>query len=391
MRGPTCIRLALLAAILALAGCGSSFDLPTESTNRAIPPDGSYQMIATWPGMTGVGDLLLTQGTGSQLFLLFNTGGSGTAPRGSVVEYSRTLGSPIGPPFAGLFNPVALCAGGDGAANRLNRVFVLDQGDTCLARRNPVSGTCDTTGRFGLRITQIQYYWYVREFDLLGNPIGAFTDTSLAFVNGIAGDAQGGVYVSGLAIILKPTDDPRLTDRTFEFRVYRYLRGPRSNGTPDPNISGASWHRDPDYEAPQGPGIGGVIDPRGLHWSAVTGPSLFVADLGNFRAEKISDGTVDLGGAYYYDTRDPGFDGGPAFTEPLDVTADLQGFFYVADASGSVHRFSNEPRAYVQRVDVERDAFGDPLGRPVAVAADGDFVYVADQDRGRVIRYRRRA
>ncbi|NOT35400.1 MAG: hypothetical protein HOP12_14745 [Candidatus Eisenbacteria bacterium] len=391
MRALVLPRLAAIVAVAALTGCGSQFELPTEArTGRTIPPDGSYQMLATWTGMDGIQDILLTQGSGSQLFLLFNTGGAGTTPRGSVREYSRTTGLAVDQPFPGLFNPVALCVGNNGRSVGNNAVFVLDQGDTCLARLNPATQSCDTTGRWGQRITQLQYFWRVSEHDLFGAAQGGFTDTTMSFVQGITADDRGGVYISGLAVILLPTTDPRLLERTFEFRVHRYVRGLRSDGTSDPSVLPlGSWHRDTEFEIRQGTGVGSVVEPRGIHWSGTAGPALFVADLGNFRAEKVRDGTTPLGTDRYYHTTD--FFGAPALTEPVDVTAEPTGFFFVADAGGQVLRYEDATRSYVQRVDVEPNAYGLPLVRPVAVGADGDLAYVADRGAGQVIRYRRRS
>jgi hypothetical protein len=394
MRARRWLRVAAFAAAVALpAGCGAKFELPTESNNGLIASDGSYQMIATWPNWNGVRDLLLTQGGGSQLFALVNVGGSGLGARGDVREISRSTGAPLGLPFPGLFSPVALCSGGDGAGSTGNRLFVLDQGDTCLARLNPATGTCDTTGTppggrpWGNRITNLDAYWKVVEYDLLGAPKGTFTDTSFAFVNGIAADRDGHVYVSGVAILLLPTTDPRVFERVPEHRIYRYLRGPRP-GTPDPHVVG-NWHRDPAFEIRQGTGVGAVIEPRGIYWSDRAGPALFVADLGNFRVEKVRDGNVTLPDNRYYHSLD--FPGAPPLTEPLDVTADLAGFFYVADAGGAqVLRYDDAGPGYVQRVDVESNANGLPLARPVAVAADADYAYVADAGRGEIVRYRRR-
>ncbi|HYM80169.1 MAG TPA: hypothetical protein VEY91_02015, partial [Candidatus Limnocylindria bacterium] len=77
---------ALLAAAALCFGCGAPFKLPNEvDRGRPIPSDESYQMIATWTGMTGVNDILLaSQGIGSQLFILFKREGTGTASRGEV-------------------------------------------------------------------------------------------------------------------------------------------------------------------------------------------------------------------------------------------------------------------------------------------------------------------
>jgi hypothetical protein len=193
--------LALLVVVVGFVGCGGSFKLPTENRNKTIPSDKSYQMVATWTGMDGIRDILLTQGMGTQLFLLFNRGGTGTAPRGEVLAYARL--KPSGPQtplpgivFQGLFNPAALCAGGDGASSAGNRVFVLDQGDTLLARVNPVTLIYgDTTGiTTTLRgkwrpsnVSNLGLYWRVREYGLLGgDTISTFTDTSMATPRGVS-------------------------------------------------------------------------------------------------------------------------------------------------------------------------------------------------------------
>ena len=63
MRRPLSL-LALPLALGFLAGCGAKYELPTERPRDiGVPSDKSYQMIATWTGMTGIQDVLLTQGT----------------------------------------------------------------------------------------------------------------------------------------------------------------------------------------------------------------------------------------------------------------------------------------------------------------------------------------
>lgn len=382
-----------VAALAGALGCGAPFELPTEQPGGAlIPSDGSYQMIGTWHDMNGIQDVLLTSGGGSQLFLLFNTGGAGLAPRGRVVEYARLEQRPIAVgTFEGLFNPVALAAGADPAVRPPRRIFVLDQGDTCRARENPQSGTCDRAGGFDLRITHLERYWRVREFDLTGRTAyPGFTDTSLAFVWGIAADDRGHVYVAGKAIVLLPNPhDPRLSDRVFQDRIYRYRRGPLPGGGADRNLPGSDWHRDRSFEIQQGTGVGTVNEPRGMSWSAVSGPALFVADFGKNWVQKMPDGNEDLGGANYYragDLADP-----QSLLGPTDVSADGQGYFYVVDEGNRrVLRYSDAQRTFVQRVDVEPNDQRQPLMRPVAVAADLDRVYVADRDAGQVVRYLRR-
>jgi DNA-binding beta-propeller fold protein YncE len=376
--------LALLVAVP--AGCGSKFTLPNEvARDRAIPSDKSYQMLATWTGMNGVADILLTQGTGSQLFILFNTGGSG-AVRGDVKAFPLTRPTPLTSfVFRTLFNPVALCGGGDGVdLNSDRRVFVLDQGDTCLARRNPTTGVCgDTTGRFTGRVTHLEDYWRVREYRLLaGDTVSTFTDTTLAFVRGIAADRQGRVYVAGSAIVEIPSQaDPNFRERVFSYRVYRYVRG----GPADPNMPGAAWRRDPTWEVEQGSGIGSLEDPHGIFWGPAGGGALYAADFGKNWVQKLSD-TQSSTGFYFLD----GGQTDALFRGVEDVTADVQGFVYVADAGNRrVLRFDPDG-IYVQRVDVEPNSAGNPLINPVAVAADDSLVYVADRDAAQVIRYKRR-
>lgn len=383
MRRTTQSRAGLVLLAVVLAGCGAQFKLPTESReNRDIPSDQSYQMLATWGGMNGIADILLTQGAGSQLFLLFNHGGTGTASRGEVKAFPLTRPVPIdGLTFATLFNPIALCSGA-------GRVFVLDQGDTCLARANPADGQCGIQNGWNARISDLSLFWRVREFGLLGgDTLGTFTDTTMAFVRGIAADADGNIYVSGSAIILVPDpSDPRLLTRSFQYRVYKYVRGPRYPGIipSDRRMPGANWHRDTTYSIDEGSGIGTLVDPRGLFWSAANGEALYGADYGKNWIQKLSDEQSSTG-FWQIDVAE-----GVTLSVPQDVTVDLAGFVYIADTGNArVLRFDAGTN-FVQRVDVEANASGLHLANPVAVAADDSLAYVADAGRNEVVRYRRR-
>lgn len=381
-------RAAIAALGLAgLVGCGTEFELPTERlVGRSIPSDGSYQMLATWTGMHGVADILLTQGLGSQLFILFNNGGTDSSTRGDVRAYALTRPEPLTSfRFRALFNPVAVCSGGDGVqVPSNNRIFVLDRGDTCLARMNLRTSLCaDTTGRFNGRVTRLDFYWRVREYRLLaGDTLSTFTDTTMAFVSGIAADEAGRVYVAGTAIVGVPSQTiPGAFERGFQFRVYRYIRG----GPADRNMPGASWHRDPDWQVEEGSGIGSLQDPRGIFWGPAGGGALYAADFGKNWVQKIND--------VFASTGDYSLDGGQSgttFLGPVDVCADLSGFVFVADTGNRrVLRYGSDAQ-YVQRVDVEPDASGLPLQNPIAVAADDSLVYVADPAAAQVIRYKRR-
>lgn len=385
-------RLAALAVLLAVTlvfGCGKTFQLPTESPDAgAVPSDGSYAMLATWYGLDGIQDVLLTQGSGSQLFLLFNRGGTTGPPdsRGDVQLYTFTRPVPIGPPYftppTGLFNPMALAATND-------RLFVLDQGDTCLARYDATFGTCAAEPGHNNPIRDFNAWWRVREYPISGgDTVSTFTDTTFALVHGVAADDAGYVYVSGLAVVLDTSaTNPNIRTRQFVSRIYRYSRGPRYAGVvpPDRFMPGSNWHRDTNWVVFDGTGNSSVSDPRGLTWTKAGPPSLFVADRGNNKAKVISSQAVGVG---YL-----GMDGnetGANFEGPTDVAADLAGFLYVVDGTNRrVLRYSPAGE-YVQLLNVEPNADGLDLLDPVSVGVDDSVAYIADRGRGQVIRYKRR-
>jgi DNA-binding beta-propeller fold protein YncE len=393
MRRPTFpfLGIALVAGALAGSGCGSSFKLPTEQLQgRAIPSDKSYQRIATWDGLAGVADALLIPGP--QLFLLFR------GNPGHVYEYSTTVPTPLATNrFPGLLHPAAL------AANATN-VFVLDQGDTAAARAprdtcrfdldcGPMKGQSagDSTDIFRI-IQDLSKYWYVRQYDLKGRALqGQFTDTTLAWVNGIAADNQGRIYVSGVILYcFVDVYDPRSRTLEFEFRIYRY-----EPGTGDRYVIGG-WKRDRSFEVIEGTGVGFSQDPRGLKWSSVTGAALYFADHGNNEAQKF-----DLAGSsansFKLDICDMDTTN---LVQPLDIDVDEEGYAYVVD-SGNQRVLRYDPtgrphppeRACIQRIDIEPGPNG-PLLQPVAVATgilDGrSYVYVVDAGRGEVSVFRRR-
>ena len=376
-------RLLALAVVvglpaLALIGCGKDFPLPTETpTGREYSTDKSYQMVATWKFGAGdtINDILLTQGGGSQLFLLFNHAGVGPGARGAVYGFALKAKPPTPPPLAGiefrtLFVPAALAASS-------NHVFVLDQGDTALAR-DPLDG----------RISDLSSYWRVREFGLLGgDTVSTFTDTSLAYVRGVAVDDHERVYVSGSAIVLvADPQDTRIFTRLFQYRVNRYLKVAGTGN--DPYMPGTNkWVRDQNFIVEEGSGLGTLTDPRGLYWIGalnVGGQGLFAADFGKNWVQKLSD-VLTSTGLYKIDA-----DSSSTLNGPVDVAADLAGYVYLTDTgNGRVLRFDPYGQ-FVQRVDVEKDSDGQPLVDPRALAADDSLVYVGDRATNKVMRYQRR-
>jgi len=388
--------LVLLAALP--AGCGSKFELPTEKPDLAVPTDQSYAMIATWNGMQDVQDLILTQGQGNQLFALFNHGGSGlpSVPRGEVKLFPLTRPESIGPPYFDamrwLFNPVALSNG-----SNPSRLFVLDQGDSCQAKYDVRLGHClpddapfDTlTGRpFRNQVHDYTAIWRVREYGLGGgDTVSTFTDTTVAQPFGIAADNQGRVYVAGQVVVLDTSQvDQRIRTRKTVSRVYRYKRGLRYPGVLDVNMPGTTqWHRDTSWVVFDGSGASSVADPRGIHWSPAGTNPLFIADRGNNQAKGVSSNEIGVSVV-----RVDGAVTGATFNHPEGVAADLAGFFYVVDRENRrVLRFTLAGE-YIQRVDVEANADGQPLLDPTSIAVDDSLAYIADRGRGQIIRYKRR-
>ena len=398
--------LAGLVALFLFASCGGKFKLPMETPGQ-ISANKSYLREATWTGMRGVSDLVyVPQGIGGTLYVLFNDGvGMGSNRIRSYARFAPD-GAPAPRPgydFGFLFNPVAICYGGDGLGTADNRIYVLDQGDTCRARSDPQNGCepkfhLDPVGNvvvdWPANVVDFEHYWRVREYSLtyggqgaIPETVSTFTDTSVAWVQGIAADAQGRVYISCLTIQNLP--DPNnfsIKTRAFVWAIRRYLHGPPASGT-NPFMPGSNWHRDLTWSLSEGAGDGFVRDPRGIFWSAssVGGGGVFACDtkdVGNSWVQEVSDQDSSrlllprhVVGPF------------PGFQNPQDVTADLAGFFYVADTDNRrVLRFDSQGE-FIQRVDLKPDTTY--LQRPTSVAADDSLVFVGDPVLGVVIRYKR--
>jgi len=406
---PARARCRLLPGLLAAAalaglagGCGTTFKLPMESReNLTIAGQGTYQRIATWGGMENIQDILLAPG--GELFLLFQ---DHAARRGEVRRYPQSKPEPISAPLPGLLNPTAVCFGA-------NRIFVLDQGDSSAARSDfrvvhpdspdrwclyvaeydaDVKPDTLTLEGFSRPITNVAAYWHVREYLLDGTPVSSFSDTTFAWVDGVAADAAGRVYVSGAVMYcsVNPFDD-RLRALEYRYRIRRYVRG-----SPDRYVVDGQWRKDLSYRLLEGTGFGSTRDPRGMQCSDAQGPALYFADFGNNQVQKYADpagGTssfkLDIGGA------------GPdsmLLSQPVDVAVDSAGFVYVVDAGNRrVLRYHPDGNSLRPWPRVDRNPDDDlppdpkpPLVRPVAVAADNRQVYIADRGAGKVLRYWRR-
>lgn len=380
MVGPWLLRAlpawALVLGVLG-AGCGAKFELPTERREaHKVPGAGTYQMITTRAGLPGIADILLTPS--GELFLLFKAA-SGLPAR--VQEYPPGLTNPLSTEFRGLVNPNAMAFGA-------NQLFVLDQGDTNAARTDlptTYNADCGPVSGFTRPIADVSKYWHVRAYRLDGVPVGEFTDTLFLWVNGIAADAAGRVYVGGTIVYCSVDPfDQRIRTLDTQFRIYRYERGPTSG-----NVIGDNWRRDPGYEVIEGTGIGSTKDPRGMQWAAAQGAALYFADAGNHEVQKFPDPVSGGGLPFKLDFGGSGTDSLP-LSSPIDVAVDSAGFVYVADfGNRRVLRYDPDGN-FVQRVDIENDASDRPIDRPIAVAANNLQVYVADPALREVVRYRRR-
>jgi len=386
------LALGLLAAVLA-AGCGAKYQLPTEHVqDKVVTGNGSYTLQQIFDNMVDVQDVLLTpRGAGSDLFVCFQHYG-GTDPtlgNGAVLRYKLTEGKPIGPAVqGGIHNPGALAFGSGSGGDRL---FVLDQGDTLNSKTlffHP--GPCDTCppGIPTRWITDLSRYWRVREYptrsgDIVGalDTVSSFTDTTLAWVNGIAADDAGNVFVSGLADVSAPTNQPGIFTRVFVWKVYKYARGPRYPGNVpgDPTMPGAAWHRDTTYFHTEGTGIGYVRDPRGMWWWNNPVPALYIADFGNNSGEMVSD--VDTTGYRRFELDGDGL----PLIGPLDIATDASGYVYICDTGNRRALRFSPLGAFVQPI---ADPVA-PLLRPVAIAADDSIVYIGDRGRNQVLRFQR--
>jgi hypothetical protein len=233
--------------------------------------------------------------------------------------------------------------------------------------------------------------WRVREYATTGgDTVSTFTDTTFAYVNGVAADDAGRVYVAGIAVVLDTlSTDQRIRTRKFVSRVYRYARGPRYPGIVpnDLYMPGANWHRDTTWTVLDGTGTASVSDPRGMTWTPLLGGAVFVADRGNNRAKLIGTSLPDLGLLKLDGSETPT---GTSFSAPQGVAADAAGYLYVVDRQNQrVLRYFHDG-AYVQEVNVEGNSDGQALLDPVAVGVDDSLAYVADFGRSQVIRYKRR-
>jgi hypothetical protein len=343
--------LALGLAALAV-GCGNKFSLPTETPGGVIPEKGSYAYTGSVRNLPNLTDVLLTRGSGSTLYVVFDTTTVRAFPRIFRVDGNTP---PLSYSFQGLFRPIRICQGP-------GVVWVLDAGDTTL-------GLADTTKAPG-----------ILEYGPTGGaPLFVYRDTTLASVAGIAADGDGNVYVSGVAkeFVRDDPTDTRKTTYKYASRIRRYLRA-------------QGWEKDTNFYVDEGQGVGTVFQPGDLFVDPQQPVSrIYVADTGKDQVQRLEYVPNNHGNPL----PSLSFDGnqtGVPLLQPADVCSDLPGFIYIADTGRHRVLRYDDAGTYIQRVDIELDLDADSLHAPVAVSCDDSLVYVADQVTGKVASYKRR-
>jgi hypothetical protein len=346
------VPVVLLALGLLASGCGGSFVLPEETPGGIIPEAGSYAYTGSLTRLGAPTDVLLTLGTGSSLYVV----GDSTYVR-QYPRFFRLDGTtpPINSSFSGLFKPTKICQGP-------NVLFVLDHGDSLLAHTDTTKGPGFL--RYGLSG---------------GAPTFVRRDTSIAEARGIAADQAGNVYISCIAREFLRDDPEDSRRRTFKFvsRVYRYL-------------AANHYERDTRFFVSDGQGVGLVFEPGDIFVRARGSNTLYlyVADTGKDLAQRLL--VQDNAGESLPALTMDGSQTGTPIAVPPDMTADDQGFMYVADRGNRrVLRF-DELGDFTQKINIELDLDNDSLHVPIAVSASDSLVYVADFLTGKVSSYKRR-
>jgi hypothetical protein len=345
--------LLLVAAAIssALAGCGNKFGLPTETPGGVIPEKGSYAYTGSVRGLPHLTDVLLTRGTGSTLYVVYDSANVRAFPR-----FFRGDGStpPLSYAFSGFYKPIRIC-------QAPGKLYVLDAGDSTIAQT-------DTTKGPGFLIYGLSG----------GTPTFVLKDTSLASVSGIASDPAGNVYIAGVGKEFIRDDPQDSRRRTYKFvsRVYRYL-------------AAQGFARDTEFYVDEGQGTGTISNPGDIFVDPLLGDGyLYVADTGKDVAQRLE--IQNNAGVPLPSLLLDGSQSGATFVAPADFVADALQFMYVADTGNRrILRYDNGG-TLVQKVNIELDLDADSLHVPVAVSVDDSLVYVADYETGKVSSYKRR-
>jgi hypothetical protein len=355
-------------ALLALAGCGSKFQLPTETPGGDVPPDSAFTYRGSVERLAGITDVMITKSSGTQTLVARGAARDARAPEecrspatpalpAGTLELYSIFPPPGAPPlsvsFNGLWRPQLTAENG-------GLLFVFDAGDTCACVCHPDS------------LPQVVAY-------KIGNPAPQFSffDSLWADVRGIAASGDRTVYLSGTFRVRELDEFGRFT-RRFRDGIWRYQ-----------DQGGQVYARDTNWEVAEGTGVGFVTTPRGIAWGPSASPYLWVADAGKQAVQKLLIETdAESHGVYAFD----GVSSGEAFTDIYDVDVDDENGIYAVDrGSARVLRFLDVGTSaeYLQLVNL-----GILTGEPLLVgpersAVRDTIVYVADPPAQAARRYER--
>lgn len=345
-------RLAALALLLGgalSAGCGTKFELPTESPRTLIPVQGDYIVSARWAGFAGASDVLLTRG--GQVYV--------AEPRpdapdsGRVRAYFRAKPDPVptGVVVPDLARPARLAEGPAG------ELFVLDRATPPAVKRYSPSGQA-LRGSF----SDPEWAEAVNDSSRPNSRTIRVANSRVA-LRGLAVDGTGAVYVAWSESTVYFDRDLVTSDTSSFLTVTDAVRKYTSDGVALLDVS------------TRGTGTGFVEAPGGL---AASSGALLVADVEHDRVQEL-DANATSSPLAILDGLDLGED--PGFLAPLDVSTDDSGAVYVADTGkGRVLKYDADG-TFERRVDIfDPDATGpSETEEPVAVAASTGLVFVIDR------------
>ena len=366
--GVAAIGVAFLLG-LALGGCGSKFELPTETKGGFVPPDKAFTFRGSVAPLRGLTDILITRSSGKQVLVTRGAEADTRTPEECRAPTAMPLSSGVLELYA-IFPPpgaTPLSIGFNGlwrprlTAENAGLLYVFDAGDTCACVCSPDS------------LPRVVAYE-------IGNaaPQFSFFDSSWADIRGMAVSDDRTVYLSGTFRVRELDEFGRLT-RRFRDAIWRYK-----------NTSGTTYTYDSSWLVPEGSGVGFVTNPRGLAWGPPNDPHLFVADAGKQAVQKLAiETSLDAHGVYAFD----GSSSGQSFLDLFDIDVDPDGSLYAVDrGSARVLRFNDLGfgAEFVQLVNLGI-LQGEPLlVAPERAAVSDTIVYVADPRGDAALRYERR-